>query len=135
MRHPNAQKRSQVQKSQAKTRQQRSPPLKRQNRKEILGKVMDHAHGAGGPANRNQVLSERNALLVSTVLDHLAQLHIVQDFKTQRVIRSDGLINISSDQIERAHAHVVLGVWVSYLPWAMTENKQRLEERDHHLLP
>jgi hypothetical protein len=74
-------------------RRDRSPPLERKQREEILGEIVNHAESALDPINGNQVLAKNHTLFEPRILDHLAQFHIVEDFHTQGKIAADRVIH------------------------------------------
>ena len=89
---PHAEKWHQVQEGQSKRGDQSARPLKRQNRKEILGQIINDSHRAIRPAYRNQIASKNVALGETGVLHHLAQLHIVEHFHPQRFVSPHRLV-------------------------------------------
>ena len=90
---PDTKKRTQIQKSQTHNGRHGSPPLERKHGKKVLGQIVDHAERPLGPAQRDQILPINIALDKARILDHLAQLHIVDHFHAQRTIRTDPLID------------------------------------------
>lgn len=68
------------------------------------------------------------------VLNNLAQLHVVDHLHAQGAICADRVIDRTAHQVESAYPHVVLRLGISDLPWPVSKNEKRLEERDHHSL-
>src|SRR3984957_19714243 len=113
VREKHSKKRPQVQKRQPKRRNHRTPPLKRQYYKKILGQIIHHANRTFGPSDGNQISAKHVALREARLLHDFPQLHVVEHFHTKRRIRSHRVINPTPHQVERAHAHVVVGAGIS----------------------
>src|ERR1700674_5113230 len=126
--------RPEIQKPQTHYGGHRPPPLEGKNGKEVLGEIVDDAESALCPAEGNQILAKDIALREASVLDYLAQLHVVEHFHAQCAICANRVIDRAPDHVESAHTHVVSRFRIGNFPRAVSENEKRLEESDHHFL-
>src|ERR1700694_5178449 len=126
--------RPEIQKTQTYYSGHRPPPMERKHGKKVLGEIVDDAESALCPAEGNQILAKDIALREASVLDYLAQLHVVEHFHTQCAIRANRVIDRAPDHVESAHTHVIPRFRIGNFPRAVSENEKRLEKSDHHFL-
>src|SRR6202790_1107906 len=127
-------KRPEIQKTQTHYGDHRPPPLEGKHGKKVLGEIVDDSESALCPAEGNQILAKNIALGEARVLDYLAQLHVVEYLHAQGAICANRVIDRAPDQVESAHTHVVSRFGIGNFPRAVSENKKRLKESDHHFL-
>ena len=102
--------------------------------KKFLVRLSTTPQHAFGPSNGNQIGAEDIALRVASLLYDLAQLHVVEHVEAQCLVCTQSVVHLAANQVECAHADVIFGFWIGDFPGTMSEDEQRLEKSDHHLL-